>query len=105
MSEDNQIVVPRSFIDLFMAPGKMRPSAPREHIAQRYEFCEDLAHMLCDTAREQLHALHVTESDVLERIRRGLAAGETVDARETSWVLHRLAEILGWPARSAGEFD
>lgn len=105
MSEDSQIVVPRSFIELFMPPGRARPTMPREHIALRYEFCEDLAQMLADTARDQLHALQVTESDVLERIRRGLDAGAMVDAREGEWVLRRLAEVLDWPALPTRELD
>jgi hypothetical protein len=97
MSDDSQIVVPRSFIDLFVLPGRIKPSLPREQIAARHELCEDLAQMLSETAREHLHALGITEADVLERIRRGLDAGDTVDAAEAAWVLRRLAEILEWP--------
>lgn len=97
MSDDSQIVVPRSFIDLFVPPGRIKPTASRETIAARYELCEDLAQMLSETARDHLHALGITEADVLERIHRGLEEGETVDSVEAAWVLRRLAEILDWP--------
>ena len=70
--DDNQIVVPPSFIALFVPPGRIRPTASREHIAQRYELCEDMAQMLTQTARARHLDLGITESDVLERIRRGL---------------------------------
>ena len=97
MSDDSQIVVPRSFIDLFVPPGRIKPTASRETIAARYELCEDLAQMLSETARDHLHALGITEADVLERIHRGLEECETVDSVEAAWVLRRLAEILDWP--------
>jgi len=46
--------------------------------------------------------LGVTEDDVLERVHRGLLTGEAagdavVSADEAWWVVHRLAELLGWP--------
>ena len=97
MSDESQIVVPASFIDLFVVPGRIKPSAPREHILERYEFCEDLATMLVDHARAKLWELGVAEEDVLERIHRGLLASEAgVNAVEAQWVARRLAELLGW---------
>ena len=99
MSEDNQIIVPRSFIELFIAPGSVKPRESRAHISERYEFCEDLAQMLTDTASTKLFQLGVSEGDVLERIHRGLLVeGAPVDADEARWVVTRLAELLGWPA-------
>ncbi len=99
MSEDNQIIVPPSFIALFVPPGGVKPRAGREYIAERYEFCEDLAQMLTDTASTKLFELSVTEADVLDRIHRGLLVeGAPVDADEARWVVTRLAELLGWPA-------
>ncbi|MFZ4651746.1 MAG: ATPase with chaperone activity [Rubrivivax sp.] len=102
MHEDSQVVVPEAFIDLFRPPGadrSRRPLEAREVIAERHEFCEDLAQMLSETAREKLAALGVTEADVLERIRRGLLEpGSPVTAPEASWVIGRLAELLGWPS-------
>jgi hypothetical protein len=75
MGEDSQFIVPASFIALYTAPGRPRPWAPREEIAQRYDFCEDLAQMLTEPARNQHWELGITETDVLERIGRGLAIG------------------------------
>jgi hypothetical protein len=99
VSDDNQIIVPPSFIALFVPPGGVKPRASRQHIAERYEFCEDLAQMLTDTASTKLFELSVTEADVLERIHRGLLVeGAPVDADEARWVVTRLAELLGWPA-------
>lgn len=99
MSEESQIVVPASFVALFLVPGRWRPNAPREHILARYEHCEDLATLLTEHARTRLWELGIAESDVLERIRRGLdAEGSGVSGPEAGWVVRRLAELLGWEA-------
>lgn len=96
--EESQVVVPPSFVALYLAPGRTRPNAPRGEIAARHEFCDDLATMLVDTASTQLALLGVTEGAVLGRIRRGLLAGDAgVSAAEAEWVVRRLAELLGWP--------
>jgi hypothetical protein len=105
MSDESQIEIPPSFIALFVAPGRIKPSAPRAEIQQRYEYCEDLASMLTETAQSRLWELGITERDVLERIRDGLRAGQAgVNAAEAEWVTRRLAELLGWegPPSSAG---
>jgi hypothetical protein len=97
MSDESQIEIPPSFIALFVEPGRIKPSASRAEIQQRYEFCEDLASMLTETAQSRLWELGITESDVLARIRGGLLAGEAgVNATEAEWVTRRLAELLGW---------
>ncbi len=97
MSDESQIFVPPSFIALFIETGRSRPSATREQIASRHEFCEDLATMLTDHASAKLFELGVTEFDVLERIHRGLLAGNAaVTPPEAQWVIRRLAELLGW---------
>jgi hypothetical protein len=97
MSDENQIVVPPSFVALFVEPGRVKPSASRQHILARYEFCEDLATMLMDHAKSQLWALCVAEEDVLERIHRGLISdGAGVETVEATWVTRRLAELLDW---------
>lgn len=97
MSEDSQIVVPPSFVALFIAPGRSRPSASRDEILARHEHCEDLANLLTEHASTRLWELGVAESDVLERIHRGLLAGDTaLPAPEAQWVICRLAELLGW---------
>jgi hypothetical protein len=97
MSDENQIEVPPSFIALFVEPGRIKPNASRAEIQQRYEFCEDLASMLTETAQSRLWELGITEGDVLERIQGGLLTGEAgVNAAEAVWVTRRLAELLGW---------
>lgn len=98
MSEDSQIVVPPSFVALFVPPGRIKPTAGRDAIAARYELCEDLAQMLTEQASTKKWELGVTEDDVLERFERGLRAdGGVVSAAEARWVVRRLAELLGWP--------
>ncbi len=97
MSDENQFVVPPSFISLYVEPGRTKPGAQRRVISERYEFCEDLATMLVDHARSKLWELGATQAEVLERIHRGLLTGEAgVSAAEAQWVATRLAELLGW---------
>ena len=100
MSDDNQIDIPASFIALFVAPGRQKPSEPRHVVANRYELCEDLATMLTETGKNMLFSLGISEHEVLLRIQRGLTGDEAVvSVREAQWVMQRLAELLGW------EFD
>ena len=104
MAEENQTFIARSFIDLFVAPGATKPREPRNVIAARYELCEDMAQMLVDSAKATLFDLGVAESDVLERVRRGLLVdGSCVTADEAGWVVRRLAELLEWPALAVGQ--
>ena len=99
MNDDNQALIPPSFVALFVPPGRIKPTEPRHAIAARYELCEDMAQMLVDHAQTKLFELGVTEHDVLERVHRGLCApGSVVSADEARWVIRRLAELLGWPA-------
>ena len=98
MSDDNQTFVPESFIALYLAPGAVKPRLPKADLAQRHELCEDLAQMLTDTASALLHSLHITETDVLQRCLAGLQdEGAVVSGDEAVWVVHRLAELMGWP--------
>jgi hypothetical protein len=100
MSDESQIEVPPSFIALFVEPGRTKPNAPRAEISQRYEFCEDLASMLTESAQARLWELGITEADVLERIHTGLLGGQAgVNPAEAEWVTRRLAELLGWEPR------
>lgn len=97
MSDENQIDVPSSFIALFVEPGRIKPNASRGEILKRYEYCEDLAHMLVESAQTHLWQLGIAERDVLERMHAGLMSGEAgVDEAEARWVTRRLAELLGW---------
>ena len=98
MSDDNQTVIPGSFIHLFVLPGGIKPREPRDVIAARYELCEDMALMLTEHAKAKLWELGVTEGDVLERVHRGLLAdGSAFAEDEAGWVICRLAELLDWP--------
>jgi hypothetical protein len=97
MSDGNQIIIPPSFIALFIEPGRTKPSATREHIYARYDLCEDLANLLTEQATNKLWELGITETDVLERIHQGLGDVDIgLSAAEAQWVILRLAEILGW---------
>jgi len=98
VSDDYQIAIPPSFIALFVPAGRTRPVASREEIATRYGFCEDLAQLLTETAASLQFQLGVTEADVLVRVGSGLRGeAAAVSAPESTWVLRRLAELLGWP--------
>jgi len=97
VTEDNQPVMPPSFVALFAEAGRLKPNQPREFIQQRYGFCEDLANMLVDTARTKHWELQVTQADILARIHAGLVAGAIeISEPEAAWVRRRLAELLGW---------
>jgi hypothetical protein len=97
MGDDNQIVIPPSFIALFIEPGRIKPSASKEVIHERYDFCEDMASMLTEQATAKLWELGITEADVLERIYQGLTISDVgVSVPEAQWVVTRLAELLGW---------
>jgi hypothetical protein len=98
MSDENQLIIPPSFIALFVEPGRIKPNASREAIAARYELCEDLATMLTERAKTMQWELGVGEADVLERMHRGLADGASgLQPAEATWVTRRLAELLEWP--------
>ncbi len=100
MSDYNQIDIPASFIALFVAPGRQKPSEPRHVVADRYELCEDMATMLTETAKNMLFSLGISEHEVLVRIQRGLTGDNSVvSVPEAQWVIQRLAELLEW------EFD
>ena len=97
MRDGNQIIIPPSFVALFVEPGRSKPSATREHIYERYDLCEDLANLLTEQASNKLWELGITEVDVLERIHQGLGDVDIgLSAAEAQWVISRLAEILGW---------
>jgi hypothetical protein len=96
--DEAHLPLPESFARLYRAPGGQRFTRPAREVHERHEFCEDLAQMLVDTARDKLFALGVAEADVLERIEQGLLGdGAPVDEAEARWVVTRLAELLGWP--------
>ena len=97
MSDENQIEIPPSFVALFVEPGRTRPSATRQAITERYEFCEALATMLVERAQTLQWQLSITEADVLEKLHAGLMGeGAPVPPPEGEWIIKRLAELLEW---------
>ncbi len=103
MSEDSQIVVPPSFVALFVPPGRIKPTVSREVIATRYEFCEDLAQALIEHAQTVHFDTGADEAEVLRRMQLGLAGPDgAADEAEALWVTRRLAELLGWPDPGPG---
>ncbi|OGB69389.1 MAG: ATPase with chaperone activity [Burkholderiales bacterium RIFOXYC12_FULL_65_23] len=94
---ESQILLPESFVALFVPPGKTKPTEPYEVIAQRHELCEDMAQLLTEQAAQLQFKLGVHESDVLERMHAGLSSDESgLSAAEAGWVVKRLAELLDW---------
>ncbi|HEX6707628.1 MAG TPA: ATPase with chaperone activity [Albitalea sp.] len=95
MSDEDQTLVPRAFIDIFVPPGAIKPTQPREHIALRHELCEDLAQMLAEQVAAKTLGSGESRNDVVSRIRRGLLSDEAVvSEREAEWVVGRLVELL-----------
>lgn len=98
MSDDPQTFIPPSFTALFLRPGQARPAATRAQVLERYEWCEDLAQMLVQTAGSRVFELGITEADALTRCHQGLVQpGALVSPAEAAWVIRRLAELLNWP--------
>ncbi|MBO9677762.1 MAG: hypothetical protein J7556_05965 [Acidovorax sp.] len=98
MHDDNQILVPPSFIALHSDErGRLQASAAQ--VRERYELCEDLAGHLVEHAQTLYHVQAPSEAEILRRIHAGLAAGPEsgVSAAEAIWITCRLAELLQWP--------
>lgn len=97
MSDDNQILIPQSFIALYLDPGRTRPNAPREQVAARYELCEDMANLLTEHAQTMIFEQGAGEAQVLSRCRQSLLVEPSVFAEpEADWIITRLVELLGW---------
>ena len=97
MDDSSQIIIPPSFTALYVPPGKTRPTETHAHIAQRYELCEDMAQMLCETAAEQQFKTGAAPQDLLAWMERGLLGeGAVLDAGEAHWVVLRVGELLRW---------
>jgi hypothetical protein len=103
MDDFNQIEVPPSFVALFTAPSGYRLTQPMSTVRARYELCEDLAQALTDQAATAAFKSGESEGEVLRQIELALTAAESaVDPAEATWVVTRLAELLGWKAPPAG---
>ncbi len=96
MHDDNQILVPPSFIALY-SDARARPLAPAHEVRTRYELCEDLANHLVEHAQTLYHVQAPSEAEILRRIHAGLAGPDSgVTPPEAVWVTCRLAELLQW---------
>ncbi len=96
MSEDNQILIPPSFLALH-ADARGRLTVTLDHLRDRYDLCEDLAHHLIEYSRGVHLDLGVAEDEVLRRCRLGLLAPPAqVEPAEAGWIVRRLAELQGW---------
>ena len=101
MSDENQILIPPSFESVHRdARGRLQ--LPREAFRARYELCEDMAQLLVDRCQAWLHDQGLSEDLILQRTEASLAGdgdgdGTGFSAGEASWVVTRLAELLGWP--------
>jgi hypothetical protein len=97
MSIDNQIEPPQSFMALFINPGQTRPNAPQALVLARYEQCEDMATILAEQAQTIAFKENLSEREVLDRCHRGLLTGDGhFSDNEATWVICRLAELMGW---------
>lgn len=104
MSDENQILIPQSFIALFLDPGRSKPNASREAIAGRYELCEDMACLLTEHAQTLAFDQGAAEPEVLLRCRQGLLVeGSVFSEPEAGWIIWRLAELLDWAPPTAGD--
>ena len=97
MDDSNQLEVPPSFLALFATPAGHRLTEPMAFVRERYELCEDLAQMLTEQAATALFKSGGNEADVLAGLRLALAGDDAgLAPREATWVVTRLAELLGW---------
>jgi hypothetical protein len=102
MDDYNQIEVPPSFVALFTSPSGVRLTEPMTTVRRRYELCEDLAQMLTDQASTALFKSGGSEREVLEKMQLALTDAESpVQPAEATWVVRRLAELLGWESPAA----
>ncbi|MFM2057997.1 MAG: hypothetical protein RLY71_2382 [Pseudomonadota bacterium] len=97
MTDDNQILVPESFLDLYTDRARHRLAISKDELRARYEVCEDLAQQLVASAQHLHFDLGVSEDEVLIRIEAGLQTPESGRTpAEGVWVARRLAELLDW---------
>lgn len=96
--DDHQVHLPASFVALYVPTGKNKPTLGRDDLLQRYELCEDLAHLLTERAADLQFQLGITENMALDQCEQGLLTEPAVvSPAEARWVVCRLAELLQWP--------
>lgn len=95
MEDENQIVVPPSFLALFQdSRGRLRE--PPTVVRERYELCEDMASSLVERALQVIHD-NPSEAGVLQAFYVALNQPATgLRTHEARWVVLRLAELLNW---------
>jgi hypothetical protein len=97
MDDSNQLEVPPSFLALFTSPSGQRLTQPIAVVRERYDLCEDLAQTLTEQASAALFRTGAAEGEVLQQIQLALSAAQSpVQPIEATWVVTRLAELLGW---------
>lgn len=95
--DDNQILIPDSFLDLHRDRSRTRLRTPIATVRARYELCEDLAQQLIPQAQHIHYDLGIAEDEVLIRLEEGLRSpGAGLSEDEAVWVSRRLAELLHW---------
>jgi hypothetical protein len=101
MGDSNQIEVPPSFAALYTARSGDRLTRPAQEVRERYEVCEDLAHMLAEQASAAQFKTGASEREVLEEMQAGLAGTQSpLPGPEAQWVVLRIAELLAWNVQS-----
>ena len=97
MHDDNQILIPPSFIALH-SDARQRLLLPVDELRARYELCEDLAQHLTTHCQSVHIEIGAETQDVLGRCLQGLLTPQSgVSEAEANWVVTRLAELLNWP--------
>ena len=97
MDDPNQIEVPPSFLALYTSAATHRLTQPMAEVRDRYELCEDLSQMLTEHASMQQGDDPASRRSALARTQLALEGeGSPVQPGEAEWVIHRLAELLGW---------
>jgi hypothetical protein len=94
MDEQNQIVIPASFMAIYSRNG--RPIETRRTIEERYDFCEDLAIQTSEVCQTLAFKEDLGEDEVLTRCRAGIVEGDVASPAEADWVIRRTAELLSW---------
>ncbi|MBS0391373.1 MAG: hypothetical protein JSS19_11390 [Proteobacteria bacterium] len=103
--DDNQILIPPTFIALY-SDARERLQLSRGELQARYELCEDLACTLVEQAEQLYHGGARSEEGVLLGMHAALAGAETgVSPQEARWITLRLAELLGWRSPQLPEPD
>ncbi len=104
MSDESQILIPDSFLDLHRDRSGSRLRTPLAEVRDRYEFCEDLAQQLMPQAQHVHFDLGLNEELVLQQMQVALNdEGSGLVEPEAWWVVRRLAELLEWNADGLGD--